>query len=110
MVKSRSTPHFNSFQSLMEALAIPFFQQNPDFERLDGKLSGGNRTNFATFEHQGYKWKIAMDTRTDRLLAAWKLHQAGKEPFVQENTSHRLCLRLNNSGSGKTNGLFIYAV
>lgn len=110
MVKSRSTPHFNSFQSLMEELAIPFFQQNPGSERLDGQTSGGNRTNFATFEHQGHKWKIAMDTRTDRLLAAWKLFQEGKEPFVQGNTGERMCLRLNDGVSKEANGLYVYVV
>jgi hypothetical protein len=65
---------------------------------LDGHSNKGNRTNFATFDHQGLKWKIAMDTKIGRLLAAWKLYQEGKEPFVQGNTGHRLCLRLNDGG------------
>jgi hypothetical protein len=92
----------------MEEPVLPLLQAKPDYERLDGHSNQGNRTNFATFFYQGLKWKIAMDTKTDRLLAAWKLYQTGKEPCVQGNTGFRLCLRLNNAGSGKANGLFVY--
>jgi hypothetical protein len=94
----------------MEEFALPFLQKNPGFERLDGQLGGGNRTNFAIFEHQGYKWKIAMDTKTDRLLAAWKLFQEGNEPFVQRSTGERMCLRVNDGFSKKANGLYVYGV
>ena len=94
----------------MEAIVLPLLQANPDYARLDGHSNQGNRANFATFEHQGLKWKVAMDTKTDRLLDAWKLYLAGKEPFVQGNTGHRRCLRLNDGGSGKANGLYVYEV
>jgi len=110
MAKRQITPHFSNFPALMEELVLPLLQANPDYERLDGHSNKGNRTNFATFDHQGVKWKIAMDTKTSRLLAAWKLYQEGKEPFVQGNTGHRLCLRLNDGGAGKANGLFVYEV
>jgi len=110
MAKIQSTPHFSDFSALMENLVLPHLLSNPGFERLDGLSGKGNISNFATFDHQGVKWKIAMDTKTSRLLAAWKLYQEGKEPFVQGNTGQRLCLRLNDGGTGKANGLFVYKV
>ena len=110
MAKRQSIKHFSDFYTLMDELVLPHLRKNPGFERLDGLSGKGNRSSFATFEHHGLKWKLAMDTKTDRLLAAWKLYQEGKEPFVQGNTGHRLCLRLNDGGSGKANGLFVYAV
>jgi hypothetical protein len=110
MAKRQSIPHFNNFPALMEGLVLPHLQAHPEYERLDGLSGKGNRAKFATFEHQGLKWKIAMDTKIGRLLAAWKLYQEGKEPFVQGNTGQRLCLRLNDGGTGKANGLFVYAV
>lgn len=110
MAKRQSIPHFSSFLALMGERVLPLVQANPEYERLDGLSGKGNRSNFATFDHHGLKWKMAMDTKISRLLAAWKLYQEGKEPFVQANTGHRRCLRLNDGGSGKANGLFVYAV
>jgi hypothetical protein len=110
MAKRQTIPHFGNFSALMEELVLPFLQMNPGFERLDGQTGRGNRTNFATFDHQGYKWKIAMDTKIDRLMAAWKLFQEGKEPFIQASTGERLCLRLNDGNAGKANGLYVYVV
>ena len=110
MAQKKTTPHFADFGTLMEAHVLPHLLAKPDDERLDGLTGKGNRSVFATFDHQGLKWKIAMDTKTDRLKAAWKLYQTGKEPFVQGNTGHRRCLRLNDGGSGKANGLYVYEV
>lgn len=110
MAKRPSIQHFKDFKTLMEDRVLPYLQANPAYARLDGLSGKGNRANFATFDHQGYKWKLAMDTKTDRLLAAWKYYQGGKEPFVQGSTGQRMCLRLNDWGSGKANGVYIYVV
>ena len=94
----------------MEELILPLLQANPDYERLDGLTLNGKGAGFATFEHFGRKWRLASDTKPDRIITAWKLYQDEKESFVLADTGRRRCLRLNNGGSGKANGLFIYEV
>lgn len=111
MPKKQSIPHFENYKSLMEECVLPFLQKHPDFECLNEQSDLDNRTSFATFEHQGHKWKIDIDTKTDQLLAAWNLFLAGKEPFVQSITDKgKRCLRLNEGALIKANGLYIYGV
>lgn len=108
MANRQSIPHFSDFSALMEEHVLPHLNTNPEFERLDGLSSKGNRAVFATFNHLGHKWKIAMDTKSDRLRLAWALFKAGKEPFFESNTGSRKCLRLNDGGSGEANGVYVY--
>ena len=108
MAKRQTVPHFSTFAELMGNLILPHRQAHPDFERLD-RLSGvGNRSPFATFNHFNQKWKVAKDTKIDRLLAAWELHQSWEEPFVEASTKgNKPCLRLNEANPD-AKGLFIY--
>lgn len=110
MAKRRYVPHFSEFTTLMEIKVLPHLSAYPKFERLDGHTGKGNRASFATFNHMGLRWKIAMDTKTDRLLAAWKLFKQGEEPFVLADTGFRKCLRLNTGGLEKANGMYVYEV
>ncbi len=110
MTGKTSTPHFDSFPALIEQHFLPHRQAHPDDERLDGLSGKGNVGVFATFDHQGQTWKIHLDAKTDRLQAAWNLHQDGKEPFIRRETKTGFCLRLDDGQPDLARGLYIYAV
>jgi hypothetical protein len=44
---------FNNFQEFMESLVIPLSAENPNWRRLDGRSTGGNRLVFGMFDHDG---------------------------------------------------------
>lgn len=99
-------PHYNTFDELIPAVLL-LQQVHPNWTRLDGNKSGGNRTVFATFHYADQTWKIHADTRIDQLLEAWKMAEAGEEPFqVVQTKQGTPSLRL--SGASKANGLYIY--
>jgi len=77
---------------------------------LDGLSGKGNRAVFATFDYQGRKWQIQLDTSIVMLLLAWEMLQAGKKQFVQRETKAGFCLRLNEGQPDKARGLYIYSV
>ena len=64
-----------SFASWVEAEVLP---KAGSQERLDGLTSGGNRTVFGRFKHQGHTWKVHGDTRIERVLRAYETMKGGK--------------------------------
>ena len=99
---------YNSFGQLMTELTIPFHRTHPDWIRLDGWTSGGNRTIFAQFYYQGRRWKIHSDTHFDRLFEAYEIIQRGEDPFEIKPTRNKgQCLDIKGRLRG-AKFLYIY--
>ena len=99
---------FENFEQLMTQLAIPFHRTHPDWIRLDGWTSGGNRTIFAQFYYQGKRWKIHSDTHFERLYEAYEIMQQGEDPFEIKPTRNKgQCLDIKGRLRG-AKFLYIY--
>ena len=79
--------NYQNFIEFMEQAVIPEQKANPEHIRLDGQLSGGNRSIFGCFEHFGRTWKVHSDTRYEPLMLAHDAAVEGKDPFVESTTN-----------------------
>lgn len=77
---------YNNFIEFMKELVNPLKNENPNDIRLDGQLSGGNRTVFGRFKHFGCTWEVNSDTRYEPLRLAYEAAIKGNEPFVEGTT------------------------
>lgn len=77
-----------NFVEFMQEI-IPAREENPDHTRLDGQISGGNRTIFGCFQHGGRIWKVHSDTHYEPLMLAYNVAVNGGDPFVQVTTEGR---------------------
>jgi hypothetical protein len=101
--------HYTSFSDLIQNAVLEIRRQHPDWIRLDGNVSGGNRNTFATFRYKYKTWKIHSDTTLDALLIAWELESAGKVPFeIAVTAKGNSCLRLPETLEGEADGLYVY--
>jgi hypothetical protein len=82
------------FRTFMEDVVLPRYAVYPDHERLDGKLSGGNRASAGGFFHRGRSWTVHEDTHYDRLIAAYEAVLMGSDPFVEQPTAFGMSLDL----------------
>lgn len=55
---------YSSYEELIEKLLLPLIRNHPNWIRLDGQVSTGNRNIFALFEYDKKVWKIHSDTHT----------------------------------------------
>jgi hypothetical protein len=84
----------DDFVSFMRAEVLPRREANPDHIRLDGASSGGTRDVAGRFRHNGLAWVVHADTHYEPLLIALTAAEAGKDPFVEEDTERGRCLSL----------------
>lgn len=75
-----------SFVEFMKQVVIPAKKANPNDKRLDGQISGGNRTIFGCFQYCGRTWKVHSDTRYEPLMLAYDEAVNGGDPFVEDTT------------------------
>ena len=100
---------YDSFTQLYENEVISLIKKNPDWIRLDGAISGGNREIFAKFKYKGKTWKIHSDTHIEKLKNAYKMLINGEDPFVEKYTKDKsLTLDLKNNKGYKH--LYIYLI
>ena len=98
---------YNSFISLYENKINLLIKDNPDWSRLDGRNSGGNREVFGKFKYKGKVWKINSDTHIKKLKIAYELFIKGELPFIEKRTKNNtLTLELKNNEGYKH--LYIY--
>lgn len=83
------TPTFDDFKDFYTELVAPLKNKNPEFIRLDGKISGATRTPSAYFMYKGDKWKVDADTYIDRTKIAFELLQKGEDPFLIKLTLNK---------------------
>jgi hypothetical protein len=111
VTKLSARPAFELFAQFVEDLVLPLQAAHPDYERLDGQPTGGNRTIVATFWHDGRQWKVHADTHVDRLLTAYEAMTLGTDPFVHQATPRGNSLDLRSNLKGAPPGpkhLYIY--
>jgi len=103
---------YNNFKELMEDSVLPLIKKHPDWIRLDGQTSGGNRNHFAWFRYNGKTWKIHSDTHIAELIKAYKEIILGLEPFIitKTNRSGNICLELLPELAGNPKHFYIYMV
>jgi hypothetical protein len=53
---------FASFEEWVEREVLPLHSERPGWQRLDGKMTGGNRTPFAFFLYGGKRWRVNSDS------------------------------------------------
>jgi hypothetical protein len=80
---------FASFADFVRHFVLPLHQAHPQWRRLDGWESGGNRTVAARFAHRGRAWKVHADTHFERVLRAFDALAAepDNDPFVIATTA-----------------------
>jgi hypothetical protein len=80
---------YKSFAAFIESAVIPHQQAHPDYKRLDGWQSGGNRDVFGEFLHDGVAWKVHADTRFEPIFIAYRaITEEGIEnPFSTSSTN-----------------------
>ena len=103
---------YNNFKELMEDSVLPLIKKHPDWIRLDGQTTGGNRNHFAWFRYNGKIWKIHSDTHIAELLKANNEIIAGREPFIitKTNKSGNTCLELLPELAGNPKHFYVYMV
>lgn len=98
---------YKSFVLLFESKIHPLIKKNPDWKRLDGANTGGNRKVFGKFSYKGKTWKINSDTHIDKLKKIYNLFLKDVDPFIEKTTKNNsLSLELKESVGFKH--LYIY--
>jgi len=98
---------YNSFINLFENEVKLLIKSHPDWRRLDGANSGGNREIYGKFKYKERIWKINSDTHINKLKKAYEIFIDGKDPFVEKITKNNsLTLELKNNVGYKH--LYIY--
>lgn len=103
---------YKNFETVIEDLVLPLQKQHPDWLRLDGTSSKGNRNVFAKFLYLNRTWRINSDTHVSELMKAYHSIKSGMEPFEIKKTSRggRPCLDLTKEIASKPKFLFIYEI
>lgn len=103
---------YNNFEELVEDSVLPLMKKYPDWIRLDGQKSGGNRNHFAWFRYNGHTWKIHSDTHISELIKAYKQIQTGDDPFISGKTNKygNTCLVLKPELANRPKHIYIYMV
>ncbi len=105
------TEVYDSFQQLFINKVAPLKKENPDWLRVDGAVSGGNRGVFAYFMYAGKKWRINSDTHILQLEKAYQDLEQGNTPFqVKRSGDGRENLELRKELASHPKHLYIYAV
>lgn len=104
-------PSFDSFNEFYTELVIPLKKKNPEFIRLDGKITGSTRNPAAYFMYKSNKWKVDADTYLDRLTIAFDKMEAGEDPFLIKPTLNKKgeCLIIKDE-SLKNKKFYVYKV
>lgn len=76
----------STFVEFMDRVVRPAKKANPNDKRLDGQLSGGNRTVFGCFQHLGRTWKVHSDSHYQPLMLAYDEAVNGGDPFIENIT------------------------
>ena len=94
----------------MEEIVLPLAKNNPQWIRLDGQNSGGNRQVYAFFSYNGKIWKIHSDTHFEELIKAYKDIQKGNDPFIITFTreANSECLELRPELANNPKHIYIY--
>src|SRR5690606_23895247 len=85
----KAIPSFENFKDFYTEFVVPLKNKNPEFIRLDGKITGATRNPAAYFMYNGDKWKVDADTYIDRLAIAFELLQKGEDPFLVKPTQNK---------------------
>lgn len=101
---------YDSYKELIEKSVLPLIKSHPEWIRLDGQNTGGNRKHFAWFRYNGNTWKVHSDTHIAELMKAYKEIIAGREPFIisKTNRSGNICLELKPELAGRPKHIYIY--
>lgn len=99
---------YDSFTSLFEYKIKQFIKENPDWIRLDGAKSGGNREIFCKFKYNNKIWKINSDTHIEKLKIIYNSLITGKDPFIENYTKKNNLLTLELKGNTGFKHLYIY--
>lgn len=103
---------YNNCKELIEDSVLPLMKKYPNWIRLDGQMSGGNRNHFALFRYNGNTWQIHSDTHISELIKAHEQIQTGNDPFITTKTtkSCNICLELKPELANKPKHIYIYMV
>ena len=99
---------YNSFEELFKAKLITLINRHPDWIRLDGEISGGNREIFGKFKYKNKIWKINSDSHIEKLSIAYTKFLRGEEPFIETYTSKNKLLTLELKNNKGFKHLYIY--
>lgn len=79
---------YPSFAAFMDEVVRPLGEARPGDLRLDGEVTGGNRTVVGSFDHAGRVWKVHADTHYEPLRIATRSLAANPkmDPFIVEHT------------------------
>ena len=83
-----------SFAQFVEGSVIPLKVEHPDWIRLDGATSGGNRSLVGHFRHWNRVWRCNADSHFKPLMLAYEAFRKGEDPFEEELADERQCLVL----------------
>ncbi len=100
---------YNSYVELYENLVLPLIKENPNWKRVDGAKTGGNREIFGKFIYENELWKIHSDTHIEKLTKAYELFIIGENPFVKTLTKdNKPTLEIKNDVGFKY--IYIYKI
>jgi len=99
---------YNSFIELYKNKIISLVRAHPDWIRLDGALSGGNREIFGKFKYKNKIWKIHSDSHIEKLSIAYTKFLNGEDPFKETYTSKNKLLKLELKNNIGFKHLYIY--
>jgi hypothetical protein len=85
---------YDSFSDFMTIAVLPLRDAHPEWVRLDGAQSGGNRSVFARFRHGDATWDVHADTHFEPLLIALEALDEGVTPFIERTTERGMRLDL----------------
>ena len=102
---------YNSFSDMVNQKVKDLKYKNPNWTRLDGQLSKGNREVYAYFMYKDIKWRVNSDTHIEELIKAYELFKKGTDPFIEKKSSFgNTCLVLKDKYANKPKYLYIYKV
>ena len=87
---------YDSFKDWVEQVVHPLQKKNPNWHRLDGQTSGGNRNDVGKFRYRDRVWIVHADTRFAPVIRAYQSITNGTvpDPFTIQRAKVRDCLDL----------------
>ena len=99
---------FDSFREFYETMVKPLYMKRQT--RLDGREKGGSTKEFARFRYRYKYWRVHEDTHVEQLQRAYRLLQAGEEPFEigVSKRGNKPCLTLKGAEEGEEKFFYAY--
>ncbi len=99
-----------SFKAWVVAEVLPLHQEHPEWVRLDGQASGGNRSVAGQFRHLDRDWVVHADTHFEPVLRAYRAitAQGVDDPFAVDRARVGDCLELRPELGGASWPKYFY--